>query len=291
MRTEEEMYNLILNIAKEDPRVQAVYLNGSRTNPNAPKDKFQDYDVVYVAEETLSFIEDKAWPQRFGEILYMQYPDESPDFPSDKENSYGWLMQFTDGNRIDLHVETVSHMQTAIFQDRLCKILLDKIGILPDIPESTDRDHWVKIPSQAQYLATCNEFWWCTNNIAKGLWREEITYVQDMVNCYVRPELAKMLSWKVGILTDFTVSVGKSEKYMHRWLSSEEWQQYLSTWFSCDVEEAWEAVFRMCILFEKTAQYVGRQQGFKYNQTEGDNAFSYLKQVREDYENRDTFSK
>lgn len=291
MRTEEEMYNLILNIAKEDPRVQAVYLNGSRTNPNAPKDKFQDYDVVYVAEETLSFIEDKAWPQRFGEILYMQYPDESPDFPSDKENSYGWLMQFTDGNRIDLHVETVSHMQTAIFQDRLCKILLDKTGILPDIPESTDRDHWVEIPSQAQYLATCNEFWWCTNNIAKGLWREEVTYVQDMVNCYVRPELAKMLSWKVGILTDFTVSVGKSEKYMHRWLSSEEWQQYLSTWFSCDMEEAWEAVFRMCILFEKTAQYVGRQQGFKYNQTEGDNAFSYLKQVREDYENRDTFSK
>ena len=46
MRSEEEMMNLILQVAKDDERVRAVYLNGSRTNPNAPKDRFQDYDVV-----------------------------------------------------------------------------------------------------------------------------------------------------------------------------------------------------------------------------------------------------
>ena len=48
MRSEEEMMHLILQVAKDDERVRAVYLNGSRTNPNAPKDCFQDYDVVYV---------------------------------------------------------------------------------------------------------------------------------------------------------------------------------------------------------------------------------------------------
>lgn len=45
MRTEKEMYDLILNIANNDERIRAVYLNGSRTNPNVPKDIFQDYDV------------------------------------------------------------------------------------------------------------------------------------------------------------------------------------------------------------------------------------------------------
>ena len=33
MRSEEEMMNLILQVAKDDERVRAVYLNGSRTNP------------------------------------------------------------------------------------------------------------------------------------------------------------------------------------------------------------------------------------------------------------------
>lgn len=46
MRTEAEMYRLILEKARADERIRAVYMNGSRTNPNVPKDIFQDYDVV-----------------------------------------------------------------------------------------------------------------------------------------------------------------------------------------------------------------------------------------------------
>ena len=61
MRSEAEMYDLILRIANEDSRIRAVYMNGSRTNKNVPKDLFQDYDVVYVVTETKSFIEDKEW--------------------------------------------------------------------------------------------------------------------------------------------------------------------------------------------------------------------------------------
>ena len=89
MRSEKEMMDLILDVARKDDRIRAVYMNGSRTNPNAPKDILQDYDIVYVVKETASFIEDREWIRVFGEILFMQYPDESPDYPSDKENSYG----------------------------------------------------------------------------------------------------------------------------------------------------------------------------------------------------------
>lgn len=280
MRSEQEIYDLILKIAGEDERILAVYMNGSRTNENAPKDIFQDYDIVYVVEETDSYITDKKWIEKFGEILYMQYPDDSPFLPEPQKDNYGWLVQFTDGNRIDLHVQTVDFMKKVILEDRLCRVLLDKKGILPEIPDATDVDFWVKKPSENEYLAACNEFWWCTNNIAKGLWREETTYVQDMTNMTVRKQLEKMLSWKVGILTDFGVCVGKSAKYMYRWLPKEEWEAYLSTWFSCDVEEAWDAVLRMCILFEKTARYVGKELGYEYNQTEGANAYVYLEHVR-----------
>lgn len=126
MRTEKEMYDLIISIAQSDERIRAVYLNGSRTNPNVPKDIFQDYDVVYVVTETKPFIVDKDWINQFGEILFMQFPDEHPDYPSDKDDFYGWLMQFTDGNRIDLHVESINHARANILNDSLCKIILDK---------------------------------------------------------------------------------------------------------------------------------------------------------------------
>lgn len=280
MRDEVTMYRLITDIADEDDRILAVYMNGSRTNPNAPKDIFQDYDIVYVVKDTKSFIEDKTWIHKFGDIMYMQYPDEHPDYPSDKENFYGWLMQFTDGNRMDIHVETVAHAREHIGEDRLCRILLDKEDVLPKMPEPTDADHRVKKPSEEQFRACCNEFWWCSNNLAKGLWREEMPYVQDMANFVVRKQLEKMLSWKAGIQTDFQVSVGKSAKYLYRWLTQGEYESYLDTYFNGNVEEAWNAVLKMCDLFEHTAKYVADSLTMTYDDAEGRAARDFLEHVR-----------
>lgn len=273
------MYELLLGIAKADDRIRAVYMNGSKTNKNVPKDIFQDYDVVYVVTDTKPFIDDKEWIKNFGEIWFMQYPDENPDFPSDKENCYGWLMQFKDGNRIDLHVESIEHAREHISDDRLCEILLDKDGILPEIPEATDVDHHVKRPSREQFLCTCNEFWWCLNNVAKGLWRKEIPYVQDMLNFHVRKQLEKMISWKIGMENDFSVSVGKSAKYMYRWLTEEEYEKYLSTYSVGTVEDCWRAVCVMIDFFGVIARDVAGELGYEYNAEEEKSCIEYLRIV------------
>lgn len=169
MRSEKEMFDLIINTAKDDERIRAVILNGSRANPNAKKDIFQDYDILYVVEETKSFRDDKDWINGFGERLYMQYPEENTSYPADVENNYGWLIQFTDGNRLDLHVCTLEYYLKAISENKLCKVLLDKDKCLLNIQESTDEDYWVKRSTAKEFLDTCNEYWWCLNNVAKGL--------------------------------------------------------------------------------------------------------------------------
>ena len=64
-----EMYDLILGIAREDERIRAVYMDGSRTNPNVPKDIFQDFGMVYVVTETASFLEDDKWINVFGDLI------------------------------------------------------------------------------------------------------------------------------------------------------------------------------------------------------------------------------
>ncbi|MBO4640090.1 MAG: aminoglycoside 6-adenylyltransferase [Treponema sp.] len=280
MRTEEQMYDLILQIAQDDERIRAVYMNGSRTNKNAPKDIFQDYDIVYVVKKTAPFIEDKNWINKFGEISFMQYPDESPYFPSDKENSYGYLMMFKDGNRIDLTLQSESYAKAHIKDDKLCKILLDKDNLLPQIPQTTDEDYHVQKPTEEQFLASCNEFWWCLNNVAKGLWRGELPYVNDMLSFVLRKELEKLISWKIGIKTDFSVSTGKSAKYMYKWISEEEYKTYLSTYSCGSVESCREATFRMVKLFSETALFVAKSLEFEYNQDEEKASVEYLQKTQ-----------
>lgn len=279
MRTEQDMFDLILSIAKNDERIRAVFMNGSRTNPNAKKDIFQDYDIEYVVKETKSFREDKSWIDKFGERLYMQYPEGNSLYPSDVENCYAWLMQFTDGNRLDLTICTLTHALQDIRNDKLCKILLDKDNCLPYIPEATDETHWVKKPTECQFMDACSEFWWCLNNVAKGLWREEVPYVMDMLNHAVRPMLLLLLGWKIGYDTNFTVSIGKSGKYMHRWLKESEWNAFLKTYPSGVVKDIWESVFIMCDIFNNIAKEVSFIMNIKYNEVDANNSLKFLKDV------------
>lgn len=281
MRTEKEMMELILGVAQRDERILAVYMNGSRTNPNVPKDIFQDYDIVYVVRENRPFIEDKGWIDQFGPRLYMQRPDEIDRLlgkPVDFAACYGWLIQFADGNRLDLHIEPPK--KTNILEDKLCKVLLDKKGILPPMPPSTDEEYHIKKPSPAQYAACVNEFWWCLNNVAKGLWRDEIPYVQDML-ALIRKELVKMLSWRVGCDTDFAVSVGKSGKYLYRWLSQGDWRDFLKTYASGETEEIWESVMVMCELFDRTARDVEKHLGYSYDNETAEGSWGYLRHIRQ----------
>ncbi len=58
MRSEEEMYHLILQKAQLDERIRGVLLNGSRANKQVKPDRLQDFDIMYVVTELTSFIED-----------------------------------------------------------------------------------------------------------------------------------------------------------------------------------------------------------------------------------------
>ena len=281
MRTEEQMLDLILSTAKEDDRIRAVILEGSRTNPNAPKDLFQDYDVVYVVGETASFQRDRGWIDRFGERLYMQYPEDHPVYPSDREHCYGWLIQFADGNRLDLHVSTYDWVLEHDARDSLFSVLLDKDGLFQGRKPADDSAHWVQKPDQALFSADCNEFWWCLNNLCKGLWREEIPYAQWCLNDLLRPQLLKVLSWKAAIPSNFHSSVGKCGKYLHRFVDKTLWEGYLSTSCGPDLGEMWAAGERMCDLFHQTAIEVARDLQLEYDLTEANNSRAFFDKVRQ----------
>ena len=104
MRSEQEMLELIVDTAKKDERIRVVIMNGSRANPNAPRDFFQDFDIIYVVTDVAPFKYNYEWIKRFGEIMIMQIPEDMQDPPPNRDGSFTYLMQFTDGNRIDLGI-------------------------------------------------------------------------------------------------------------------------------------------------------------------------------------------
>lgn len=277
MRSEKEMLRLIVDIAEKDSKIRAAYLEGSRVNPHVKKDRFQDYDVVYIVTDTKPYREEKEWINQFGERLYMQYPEEYVYEVSDIENSYGWLIQFVDGNRLDLHVCT-EHF--ALEHLEMYKTLVDKEGILPYSENISDHMYWLKKPTQAEWGCTCNEFWWCLNNVAKGLWRNEMPYVMEMIDFNVRPMLRRLVEWKIGTDTNFSANVGKSAKYMNQFITRELYETYLKTYAVAEADQVWDAIYIACELFNTVAIEVSIKLGYVYDIQEAENSYNYLKYVR-----------
>ena len=138
------MLDLIINTAKEDERIRAVIMNGSRVNPNVKKDCFQDYDIIYVVEDIRSFTSNHNWIRRFGEIMIVQMPEEMSLVPPDGDGKFPYLMQFMDGNRIDLTLIPVELINNFVGQDSLSKLLLDKDNCMKEFPPASDKDYLIK---------------------------------------------------------------------------------------------------------------------------------------------------
>lgn len=288
MRTEKEMFDIILRIANTDERIRAVYMNGSRTNPNVAKDKYQDYDIVFVVTETESFLADKNWIENFGEIAIVQEPDWNDvktglyGGQCDSSRRYAWLMLFRDGNRIDLGIEIKEEAKKNFIEDKLTVLLLDKDNFLPKIPFPNDEDYRVRKPNQDEYTAYCNDFWWCLNNVAKGIARDELPYAMEMYNLIVRRLLNGMIDWHIGTLTDFSVSTGKMGKYYKKYLSRELYELYAKTYSDSEYSNFWFAIFIACKLFSTVALSVGKYFNFDYRQYEEDSIIDYLNKVKND---------
>lgn len=280
LRSQDQMLELILTYAKNDERIRAVGLNGSRTNPNAPKDIFQDFDIVYLVTELNSFIEDRQWIDIFGQRIIMQTPEDMSMFPPTLAGRFSYLMLFKDGNRIDLTLIPIEEKERYCKEDKLTIILMDKDNSLLEIAPPTDEDYWIKCPSAEFFADCCNEFWWVSTYVVKGLWRREILYAQEHLNNILRPMLLKMLEWKVGIEQNFSVSIGKSEKYLERYLSEDCWDELLSTYASGSYDDLWRALFSLIKLFRTTALFVAKELAFVYPVDEDKNVTSYLEHIR-----------
>jgi aminoglycoside 6-adenylyltransferase len=279
MRREQEMLDIIVGTARDDERVRAVIMNGSRANPNAPKDIFQDFDIVYIVTDVTPFKNNLEWIKRFGDLMILQMPEEMSDPPPRNDGIVVYLMQFADGNRIDLGIFPLS-MVEELEKDSLSLLLLDKDGILRNLAPASESSILPKPPTAKAFSDCCNEFWWLCPYVAKGLWREEIVYARHVLDFFMRDQLNRALVWHIGVKTGFQRNPGKFGRYFQQYLEPDSWNLLMSTYASSGYGETWEALFNMGKLFRKTAISLAEHFGYEYPFEDDQRVSAHLEHVR-----------
>ena len=267
MRTETEMLDVILKTA-ETLQVAAVAMSGSRTNSQAPQDEFQDYDVVYVVENLDELISDLSWLGQFGKRIIEQ------------EVRLGhrrlFLMLFEDGNRIDLTLCPKQQIQEWVDSEADYTVLKDDKGLFKSYPPSPKR-YWTNPASQTDFEKACNEFWWVSTYVVKGICRKQVIYATDHLHGICQQELLKVLAWQVA--TDKgMVDIGKNYKYLFKYLPTEKGKEFSNLLDFSSIDKITQSLFATMNFFHQEAQSLAQKKGFDYDMEVAEKMIEYAEE-------------
>lgn len=267
MRTEPQMLDLIFQTAKM-LQVNAVAMSGSRTDTKASKDEFQDYDVVYVVDDLDNLTSDLSWLDQFGKRIIEQ------------EVSLGnrrlYLMLFEDGNRIDLTLCPKEHIKEWVDSEADFMVLEDPQGLFaPYTP--TPKRYWMAPASATDFDKSCNEFWWVSAYVVKGICRNQVIYATDHLYGICQQELLKLLAWQV-VADKGTVDIGKNYKYLFNYLPAEKEKEFSSLLDFASLDKIIQSLFATMELFHQEAQSLAKKMGFDYDMKVAEKMIEYAEE-------------
>lgn len=267
MRTDQEILGLIIETAKK-LQVNAVALSGSRIDTKAPKDEFQDYDLVYVVDDIDNLTSDLSWLDQFGKRIIEQ------------EVTLGhrrlYLMLFEDGNRIDLTLCPKDYINEWVDSEAGFTVLVDEKGLFESYSPSPQR-FWIHPASETDFEKSCNEFWWVSAYVIKGIHRKQHIYATDHLYGICQQELLKILVWQVASDRG-TVDIGKNYKYLFNYLLSEKEKEFSALLDFSSLDKITQSLFATMQLFHQEAQSLAQKMGFKYEKEVAEKMMRYAEE-------------
>ena len=266
-RSQAQMLRLILQTAKS-LKVEAVAMSGSRTDTKAPKDEFQDYDVVYVVDDLDNLTSDLSWLDQFGTRIIEQH--------NVLGNRRLYLMLFEDGNRIDLTLCPTEYIQEWVDSEADYTVLKDEKGLFVPYSPNPQR-YWTSPASAIDFEKACNEFWWVSAYVVKGICRKQAIYATDHLYGICQQELLKLLAWQVAA-DKGTVDVGKNYKYLFQYLPAEKEKEFTALLDFSDQKNLAKSLLATLDFFNKEAQAFSRKTGFYYDKKTAEKMIEYAKE-------------
>ena len=267
MRTETEMFNVILQTAKV-LQVDAVAMSGSRACPKAPKDEFQDYDVVYIVDDFDNLTSDLSWLNQFGKRIIEQ------------EVTLGhrrlYLMLFEDGNRIDLTLCPKDYIQEWVDSEAGFTVLEDPEHLFEPYSQNLER-YWTPPASEKDFKNSCNEFWWVSAYVVKGICRKQVIYATDHLYGICQQELLKVLAWQVASNRG-KVDIGKNYKYLFNYLPTEKEKEFSDLLDFSSIDKITQSLLATMQFFHREAQRLAQKLGFDYDKEVAEKMIEYAEE-------------
>ena len=187
-----------------------------------------------------------------------------------------FLMLFEDGNRIDLTLCPKGYIQEWVDSEAGFTVLVDDKGLFESYSSSPER-FWIQPASETDFKKACNEFWWVSAYVVKGICRKQVIYATDHLYGICQQELLKVLAWQVASDRG-AVDIGKNYKYLFNYLPAEKEKEFSALLDFSSVEKLTQSLFATMKLFHQEAQFLAHKMGFDYDMKVAEKMIQYAEE-------------
>jgi len=287
MIKKDSVTNKIKKWARAQNNVDAVILNGSRTNPCSKIDELSDYDIAVVVKDIEKFRDDDQWLKYFGEIMIM-FKDtiDNPDI--DNLKSYTRLVQYKNGLRIDFNLwshDFFSSLKSMkglpAFLDTGYEIIYDRNDVITDLKKPRYSGYNINKPEKKRFMNNINSFWWDIIYVGKALKRDELFFAKYMMEDIRFKFLQRMIEWYISMKNNWEINPGKCGRGFKKYLSNDEWNELSETFTGFEKEHNWKCLFNLMDFFRKIAIEVSINLGYEYPKQTDEEVTEYMKKIKE----------
>lgn len=265
----------IVDWAAAEDAVRLVVLTSTRARGDG--DELSDYDVVVALTDLEAFDPEAAYrapAARWGDEHLVH-----------GTTTYFRGVVYDDGVKVDWTLwprevaQLVAEHGLSDDLDVGYRVLLDKDRVTVRWPGPTHRAHIPARPTEAEYVALVEEFWWSATYVAKARARGERFFERfvleiDMTHAVLR----RMLEWLVETERDWSWKPGAYGRGLERELPAD---------VAAAVAAAEGTFERTVELFRRVAHDVGDALGYAYPKYADDAVTAYVERLRRAADARD----
>ena len=277
MRSETEVIDIIIELAKQDKDVRAVI----RTDI-LPAREYMYFNFYFIVDDLQKYEEDSLYEKSLGERILLYRGDKN--YPEMLNGAKAHLMVFKDGATIVIKAITLEmfiERYNVSEKGDTFRILLDIDKILPDIDDNNGRKLiCLDKPSENEFNGKCMEYFWVLKTFAEYIMRRELPAAMFYLNISVRDMLDSMIRWHIAFQYEYSVSCGILNSYFEKYLEKDLYHLYEKTYPTSKYDSIWMAYDNVVKLFHKVGKGLANDFGYNYPEESEQAMLEFIGQMK-----------
>lgn len=265
----------VIQWANAQTDIIALIMTGSRAQPDGSVDAFSDYDLEIFATDPGKYTSSASWITEIRDVWVYVPTTSSRDCET-------ILVVFNGGEKVDFSIFPVSALEDAVksqalndLYERGFRVLIDRKGLASRLPVPSYLSPVRLPPTETEFRAAVEEFWFETSHIPKYLERDDL-WVVKFRDWTLKGLLLRMMEWQAVARSGDRTDVWQIGMRIKDWTSPDVWQRLHEVFARFDAADSWRALLATTTLFRDVARETANKLGYQYPDDVDDAISGYI---------------